>query len=80
MQRHQTLGTLVSGFTLLLFSFAHHTVMERILLFGIGGNELNKVGPMKSLKTDRGRALLWPPTSRVVRQDNTQSSTQPAVF
>jgi hypothetical protein len=68
---HQTLGTLISGFTLLLFSFTHHTVMARILLFGIGENELNKVDPIKSLKTDRGRALLWPATSRVVGEDNT---------
>ena len=26
---------------------------------------------MESLKTDRGRALLWPATSRVVGEDNT---------
>jgi hypothetical protein len=45
--------------------------MARILLFGIGGNELNKVDPIKSLKMDRGRALLWPATSRIVGEDNT---------
>jgi hypothetical protein len=57
--------------SLLFFLALHTTVTARNLLYGIGGDELNKVGPMTNLKTGRGMALLWPATSRVVREGNT---------
>ena len=55
--------------------------MARILLFGIGGNELNKVGPNEQPEDGQGKG---PAVACHVEGSrggqHSQSSTQPAVF